>query len=144
MKKLNIIAITLSFISCSHLNTESRDYYHDTSNDYQIRHGAIPYSVKELSLNKIFPTASITSIKSGKNIYQKHCLNCHGKTGEGNGVTSLNKPKKPANLKKMVKDVHNFEIYYLISQLKGKMPGWSKPLTQKELTDVRNYILTFK
>ena len=141
MKNINIAITLFTLISCSHFNQESRDHYLRNRENLKIRHGAIPYSVSEIPIETVLPF-ELTSVAKGKKLYQKNCLSCHGESGEGNGPQKSEQTKKPANLKKMVRDVHNFEIYFLISQLKGDMPGWQKPLSDKDLKDIRNYILT--
>ena len=138
------IYITLTFIltgaACSNINTISNDYYQSKK---KLRHGVIPITKVEKEVSSIFLKPSQQSILRGAKLYKKNCFNCHGKEGRGNGPIGHEQAIKPANLRKLVNDLPNFELYFLISELKGEMPGWKKVMSEEEKRDIRNYLLTF-
>jgi mono/diheme cytochrome c family protein len=80
--------------------------------------------------------------KRGKKLYQKNCLSCHGPKGLGDGPESKNQSPRPVNLITTVKSVPNFNLYMMVSKWQNKMPGWKKVITQDEMNDVKNYILS--
>lgn len=121
-------------LSCSHINRESRDYYRNKN----FRHGIVPLSsgtVKKLNE---------ASIARGKVLYQKNCLSCHGETGQGDGPAASLQESSPANLRKLSREVPNFQFFMSISQWQGTMPGWKEKFNPAEREDLAAYIKTFK
>lgn len=133
MKTIIIIALILLAYSCSRVNQESRDHY----NAKKIRHGIVPLS------QNVVQKLSKESVKRGEAIYRQHCLACHGKNGEGNGPLASRNPG-PANLRKLAREVRNFNFFMSISQWQGDMPGWKQPFTSSERDDLVAYIKSLR
>lgn len=102
-----------------------------------MRHGIVPISS---SLAKRLDGASVLR---GKALYTHHCLSCHGANGEGDGPTIQEEDIAPANLKKLVSEVPNFQFFLSISQWQGDMPGWKEQFNPAERDDLETYIKTF-
>jgi mono/diheme cytochrome c family protein len=89
-------------------------------------------------------TADATSIAAGKQIYEKNCANCHGKTGAGDGAMGTELNPKPANLvdadwKHGSSDGEIFEV--IKDGVKGTgMKSFNSKLTPHQIWDVVNYI----
>ena len=85
-----------------------------------------------------------TSIAAGKQIYEKNCANCHGKTGAGDGAMGAELNPKPANLvdadwKHGSSDGEIFEV--IKDGVKGTgMKSFNSKLTPHQIWDVVNYI----
>jgi mono/diheme cytochrome c family protein len=128
-------AILILFIffmsSCSRVNQQSRDY----SDSKRMRHGVIPLA--EVSREKI----DQASIDRGEKIYMQNCIQCHGKSGEGDGSSA---PRGTANLRKLVTEVRNFKFFMSVSQWQGDMPGWKNELNSAESDDLVAYIKTLR
>lgn len=84
------------------------------------------------------------SISAGKAIYEKDCLNCHGKKGRGDGkdaatldvtVADLTLPKTQSQT--------DGELFWKISEGKKPMPTNKKVLSENQRWQVVNYIRTF-
>lgn len=127
-----LLTLSLQF-SCSRINVESRDYYRKT----HFRHGIVPLSS---GLAKKLDEAAIAR---GKILYTKHCLQCHGVDGTGNGPEADKQNVPPTNLKKLVSEVPNFEFFMSISQWQGDMPGWKEEFSPIDRRDLEAYIKSF-
>ena len=133
MKTIIIISLIVFAYSCSRVNQESRDYY----NSKKIRHGIVPLS------GTVVKKLNEASVKRGEAIYRQHCLACHGKNGEGNGPLASSKAP-PANLRKLAKEVRNFDFFMSISQWQGDMPGWKEPFSSTDREDLVAYIKSLR
>ena len=137
MSKLIVVFLGMLIFSCARINQAEQDNY---KAENKIRHGIVPISHTE---NTKKSKVDDKSLARGKEIYQKHCLQCHGEKGLGDGPMSAKMHPKPVNLKNTVKEVSHFNFYLSISEYVGRMPGWQHPLNEKEREDVANYIKTF-
>ena len=104
--------------------------------------------------------ADEASIARGAELYQIHCMMCHGDTGQGNGtVSAFLVKKKPADLTSEVVQAKSDGSWFLtISngiwnpnntlfpevQFSGQMPPLAENLTIRERWDVVNYLRTLK
>jgi mono/diheme cytochrome c family protein len=104
--------------------------------------------------------ADEASITRGAELYQIHCMMCHGDTGQGNGtVSAFLVKKKPADLTSEVVQAKSDGSWFLtISngiwnpnntlfpevQFSGQMPPLAENLTIRERWDVVNYLRTLK
>ena len=104
--------------------------------------------------------ADEASIARGAELYQIHCMMCHGDTGQGNGtVSAFLVKKKPADLTSEVVQAKADGSWFLtISngiwnpnntlfpevQFSGQMPPLAENLTIRERWDVVNYLRTLK
>jgi copper transport protein len=90
--------------------------------------------------------ATAASITQGRDIYEQHCLQCHGPTGEGDGPVGLTLVPPPANLQvHMVPGVHSDgQIFEWISNgvPETPMPAFGNALTETERWHLINYIRT--
>lgn len=85
--------------------------------------------------------ADDASIAIGKKIYKKECLECHGKTGKGDGPETK-------DLEKEVKDFRDPKVweqsdgtlYWKTRVGRKPMPGFKKLLSKEERWHVINYI----
>jgi len=86
------------------------------------------------------------SLKTGKDIWAKHCQSCHGKAGKGDG-------SKAAQLKTLPGDftTANFQkqsdgtLFYKIEEGREDMPSFKKKIPdQDEVWAVINYLRNFK
>ncbi len=126
--------------SCSIINPNEQAEYEAR----QLRHGIIPRMDVSKAKTGSNQNPDGTSVTRGKEIYQSHCLSCHGDKGLGDGPDAKAMKTPPANLRKTVAEVDNFDFYISISNWIGKMPGWKEPLTETQRRDVANYIKLFR
>lgn len=133
-KKLLLPLLLALMASCSRVNVASQDHYRQQ----HMRHGVVPLSSgTQKKMNE-------TAVMRGKALYEKNCLSCHGKTGQGDGPLAKNSEHKPANLQKLVREVPNFMFFISISQWQGDMPGWKEQFNEVEREELVAYIKTFK
>lgn len=81
--------------------------------------------------------------KSGRDIYQQHCLRCHGMSGSGDGLEAAYLTVPPANLLSGQSRLKSdFELYMIIAHgsIYSPMHGWRGRLTESEMWDVLEYI----
>jgi mono/diheme cytochrome c family protein len=104
--------------------------------------------------------ADETSIARGAQLYQIHCLMCHGAAGQGNGtISAFLVKKKPADLTgDLVQSKTDGSLFLTISngifnpnntlfpgaEFSGQMPPLSENLTVRERWDVVNFLRTLK
>ena len=85
--------------------------------------------------------ADDASLALGKKIYQRECLECHGKTGKGDGpeASELEKTVGDFTDPKMLEQSDG-AIFWKIRTGRRPMPGFKKLLTDEERWHVINYI----
>jgi len=94
------------------------------------------------------PAASPESITSGAALYKRHCVMCHGATGQGDGPAAKTlKGKLPVlSDKATMAKLTNEQIHEVITNGKkteiGNMPALGKRLKPEEITDIVNYVRT--
>src|SRR5688572_16242910 len=108
---------------------------------------AKPWAVPEKNAKMANPVkADAESVKIGKEMWTKHCVSCHGKTGAGDGT-------KAAGLETAMEDMSaaavqgqsDGELYYKIAEGREEMPSFKKKIPEAEdLWSVVNYIRTLK
>jgi mono/diheme cytochrome c family protein len=76
---------------------------------------------------------------SGKDLFQKHCVRCHGENGEGGKGPALNTEKKQAKWRDSDK-----KLIEKISKGGFGMPKFSKKLTSEEIKAIADYVRTLK
>ncbi|UKJ06112.1 c-type cytochrome [Solitalea lacus] len=106
-----------------------------------------PWVVPEKNAKMANPVkADAASLKTGKEMWTKHCASCHGKTGAGDGT-------KAASLKTTMEDITSAgvqkqsdgELFYKITAGRDEMPSFKKKITDPEdLWSIVNYMRTFK
>lgn len=148
--KIILILLTLSFFSCARINQDSREKYNSSK---KTRHGIIPIEINksEKDLDMANKNGSSKdqrmetfSISRGKDLYQKHCISCHGVKGQGDGPEAGKQGNTPANLQKLAREVPNFKFFISVSQWDGGMPGWKEEFNDSDRDDLVSYIKTFR
>lgn len=84
--------------------------------------------------------------KNGQTVYEKHCLRCHGASGDGLGPDATDLVVPPANFQSAKSRAKtDFELLIAISNgvLFSPMHGWRGRLNDTEMMDVIAYIRTF-
>lgn len=91
------------------------------------------------------------SIERGRVLYAINCVQCHGATGEGNGIIGGALVNPPANLTSdVVQNKADGALFLTISNgIRGaegqiRMPALNENLTVRDRWDVVNYIRTLK
>ncbi len=83
------------------------------------------------------------SIASGKLIYVRYCVTCHGDKGKGDGIAAPGLPRPPADhTSSFVQKQTDGAIYWIISAGNNPMPTYKKTLTPTQRWQVVNYIRT--
>ena len=80
-------------------------------------------------------------VAKGKQLFQKHCVNCHGSSGDGAGWAAKEFGIKPADLRKISKNSNNYVIVVQMKKGSKNMPAWQDHLTPDELVDLSRYVL---
>jgi mono/diheme cytochrome c family protein len=106
-----------------------------------------PWNAPEAAAKKANPVKSdAESLKTGKELWGKHCSSCHGKTGKGDGT-------KAAQLETEMKDFgtdvvqkqSDGSLFYKIMEGRHEMPTFKKKIPDEtEVWSVVNYVRTLK
>lgn len=83
------------------------------------------------------------SIGTGRKIYGKECLSCHGKKGIGDGPKASDLSKEPGNL--TTKDFQaqsDGAIFYKITKGNKPMPSFGTAYSDEERWSLVNYVRT--
>jgi mono/diheme cytochrome c family protein len=75
---------------------------------------------------------SRASVARGREVYQKYCMSCHGKSGRGNGPAGAALTPRPSNLKESAEEHSAGDL------------TWKGILTESEIWDLVNYIKSLK
>lgn len=136
--KVILLAVSVAlFSSCSRINVESQERYRQKNNEFKnLRHGIVPRSTVMVT------RPDEASVSRGKTLYDNHCISCHGPKGEGNGPLASQQKIAPSNLRQLVTEVPDFDLFVSFSNWKGDMPGWKEKFTQGELEDIKSYLKT--
>jgi mono/diheme cytochrome c family protein len=90
--------------------------------------------------------ADAESLARGELLFGVNCAQCHGATGEGNGViANFLENKKPTDLTSdVIQEKSDGAFFLTISNgVPGSMPALNENLNVRERWDVVNYIRTF-
>jgi mono/diheme cytochrome c family protein len=106
-----------------------------------------PWVVPDAAAKKANPVKSnAESIKTGKDLFIKHCASCHGKTGKGDGT-------KAAQLETSMEDFSSDAVqgqsdgslFYKTQIGRDEMPSFKKKITDEdEIWSVVNFMRTLK
>ena len=84
---------------------------------------------------------------AGKKLYETHCINCHGATGNGQGNLIVLEDGSdgpytavPPDYKKRLAEIKDGNIFYAVSYGKGMMGGYGYSLNVTERWQVIHYI----
>jgi mono/diheme cytochrome c family protein len=91
--------------------------------------------------------ASAQSIAAGRKLYDRHCSECHGNTGKGDGMAGEGLDEKPSDLTDAEWEHGNTdgELFVVVRDgagPKSEMKGFAKKLAEKEIWDVVNFVRT--
>jgi mono/diheme cytochrome c family protein len=129
----------LSLLACSQINTKSQDHY---ANKKLPKHGFKPVVTKKGDVKPAPKKLDPEVVKQGEFLYQRFCFSCHGKEGRGDGPMSEHFTPAPKDLVALAKRVPHFKFFMLVSQWNDDMPGWDTPLSEREVADIEQYILS--
>lgn len=106
-----------------------------------------PWAVPDKNAKMANPVkADDESLKTGKEIWTKHCQSCHGKAGKGDGSKAAQLKTVPGDFSKA--DFHKQSdgaLFYKIEEGRDDMPSFKKKIPdQEEVWAVINYLRTFK
>ena len=106
-----------------------------------------PWTVPDKFVKMANPVKSdAESLKTGKEIWAKHCQSCHGKTGLGDGTKAAQlKTEVPSFADPKVQSQTDGALFYKSSEGRDDMPAFKKKIPdQEELWSAINYMRTFK
>jgi mono/diheme cytochrome c family protein len=87
--------------------------------------------------------ADAASVATGKAIFVKQCLSCHGPLGKGDGPQAKDLQKKPGDLSNpKLWEQTDGALFWKISEGKKPMPTFEKLTTEEERWNVINYVRT--
>jgi mono/diheme cytochrome c family protein len=79
----------------------------------------------------------------GKKLYEKHCWQCHGMSGKGDGPGSKALNPKPADhTSALVQDQTDGALYWKITKGRGAMQTYERTLTAQQRWQLVVYIRT--
>lgn len=87
---------------------------------------------------------------SGEEIFQIHCMMCHGEKGEGNGPAGASLRPKPGDIAASQKNLNDAYLYWRIAEggmhepFSSAMPSWKSILSEEEIWQVITYIRTLE
>jgi len=110
--------------------------------EHQHEAGAHRHPAAEKITNPV--AADAASVASGKALYAKHCAQCHGDSGKGDGMMADEYTPKPADLTdaEWKHGSSDGEIFVVIRDgvKKTGMKAFSKKMTTHQIWDVVNYL----
>jgi mono/diheme cytochrome c family protein len=91
--------------------------------------------------------ATADSLAAGRKLYDRHCSECHGDTGKGDGMAGEGLDQKPSNFTdaKWEHGSTDGEMFVVVRDgagPKSEMKSFSKKLSEKQMWDVVNYVRT--
>lgn len=78
------------------------------------------------------------TIAQGARLYHQACLSCHGPRGNGQGFVDLPNGRLAPPLDRMGKS--DGELYEIIAQGRGAMPGFNEVLSKNEIHSLVMYV----
>lgn len=109
-------------------------------NGKTLRHGYIQW----LERKPYTPSVDNNLAKQGEGIYTKHCMQCHGVSGKGDGPVSKKYGVKAASISGSSKVLNNHTIFVQVAEGRGDMPQWVDVLTEEEIWALTHYMHTMK
>jgi mono/diheme cytochrome c family protein len=89
--------------------------------------------------------ADAASIAEGKELYNKNCASCHGKTGLGDGVKARTIDTPSGDFTKAAyQNQTDGELFGKTKLGRGDMPKYEGKLTDEDIWSIVNYTRTFK
>ena len=106
-----------------------------------------PWTVPDKYVKMANPVKSdATSLATGKELWNKHCSSCHGKSGKGDGSKAAQLDTQPGDFSKAVfQSQPDGSIFYKTIEGRKDMPSFKKKIPdQEDIWAVVNYSRTFK
>jgi mono/diheme cytochrome c family protein len=88
------------------------------------------------------PTRKPTDVERGRELYQRHCQQCHGVGGRGDGPTSPALVRKPADLQGKVQV--NDATLQVVLRGRGAMPAFDQSFGQDDARRTLQYFAALK
>jgi mono/diheme cytochrome c family protein len=90
--------------------------------------------------------ATPAALAEGKQVYAKHCENCHGENGDGKGQKAPELSTAPTDFTKAsnMDGRTDGEFFYRITKGRRPMPAFEDKLTETERWEVVDYIRTLE
>lgn len=83
--------------------------------------------------------------RSGKKLFSKNCVVCHGEEGKGNGMAAISLHPHPTNLvSQKVEAQSDGAIFWKISEGRSPMPGYKQTLSEEQRWQLVSYIRTLQ
>jgi mono/diheme cytochrome c family protein len=84
-----------------------------------------------------------SSVAAGQKVYLKRCVQCHGKTGNGDGPDAADLGIHPAKLSnRAIQQQTDGELFWKITVGKKPMPNYGTRLSATDRWNVVNYLRT--
>ena len=85
------------------------------------------------------------SIKVGKDLYNKNCSSCHGKTGLGDGPKAKGLDTFPGDFSKAdFQSLADGDLFYKIKTGRDEMPKYEGKIDDESIWSMVNYMKTLK
>ena len=90
--------------------------------------------------------ATPAALAGGKQVYAKHCENCHGENGDGKGQKAPELSTAPTDFTKasVMDSRTDGEFFYRITKGRQPMPAFEDTLTETQRWESVDYIRTFE
>ena len=86
-----------------------------------------------------------SSVAAGQKVYLKRCVQCHGKTGNGDGPDAADLGIHPAKLSNQaIQQQTDGELFWKITVGKKPMPNYGTRLSATDRWNVVNYLRTLR
>lgn len=142
---LLLIGCSLFVLTGGFTYITSRFSHPSGSNEYMNNSTASRSQAPDAYRNLHAPESNSRLLHEGKQIYDDHCLACHGENGAGEGpVSSGLNPKPKAFSSSYLQRVSDQYLFWRVSGGKPKtaMPAFKQVLSRKERWSVVHYIHT--
>lgn len=83
--------------------------------------------------------------QQGQTLFEEHCMECHGRTGDGTGPVGYYLAVQPADFLSIESRMRSdSELFVIIKEgiRSDEMHGWEEELSDQDIHDVLSYIRT--
>ena len=95
---------------------------------------------KEAANQKNSVSATVESVKHGKELFLNHCAYCHSDTATGMSADEVGLEKSPPNLIQRLKNHTDGDFFWKIQHGRSEMPGFKNTLEDDEIWHIINFI----
>ena len=92
---------------------------------------------------EVFAQSAQGNPPQGKVLFEEHCMECHGRAGDGTGAVGYFLEVRPADLLSIESRMKtDDEVFTIIKKglLFDEMHGWEEQLSDQDIRDVVSYI----